>query len=236
MLKRRDLKIVVMSATLDALKFQQYFDNAPLMKVGYKHFFRLITHHLNHYILFRSYSSSWFFPPLLHLLFFITLSLRFTLPMMTFTHHTKLIKLVVAKTPKTFGWHILTQRFLVEPTRLKFFILQNQREIMWKQRWGQLCLFISVRARYVSHHLFLLIFLVFVLDFNFITTSALDEWSRIVTSHILFSNVFPSWGNSWWEVWHHVIVHRSSNCVLFHEWQLCSYQIIWYNIIYYDII
>ena len=35
MLKRRDLKIVVMSATLDALKFQQYFDNAPLMKVTY---------------------------------------------------------------------------------------------------------------------------------------------------------------------------------------------------------
>lgn len=33
MLKRPDLKIVVMSATLDALKFQQYFDNAPLMKV-----------------------------------------------------------------------------------------------------------------------------------------------------------------------------------------------------------
>jgi hypothetical protein len=27
------LKLVVMSATLDALKFQQYFDNAPLMKV-----------------------------------------------------------------------------------------------------------------------------------------------------------------------------------------------------------
>ena len=33
MVRRRDLKIVVMSATLDALKFQQYFDNAPLMKV-----------------------------------------------------------------------------------------------------------------------------------------------------------------------------------------------------------
>ena len=33
MLKRPDLKIVVMSATLDAVKFQQYFDNAPLMKV-----------------------------------------------------------------------------------------------------------------------------------------------------------------------------------------------------------
>ena len=33
MLKRPDLKIVVMSATLDALKFQEYFDNAPLMKV-----------------------------------------------------------------------------------------------------------------------------------------------------------------------------------------------------------
>ena len=31
--KRRDLKIVVMSATLDAVKFQQYFDNAPLLKV-----------------------------------------------------------------------------------------------------------------------------------------------------------------------------------------------------------
>ena len=31
--KRRDLKLVVMSATLDAGKFQEYFDNAPLMKV-----------------------------------------------------------------------------------------------------------------------------------------------------------------------------------------------------------
>ena len=34
MLRRKDLKIVVMSATLDAIKFQQYFNNAPLMKVG----------------------------------------------------------------------------------------------------------------------------------------------------------------------------------------------------------
>lgn len=33
MLKRKDLKIVVMSATLDAVKFQQYFNNAPLLKV-----------------------------------------------------------------------------------------------------------------------------------------------------------------------------------------------------------
>jgi pre-mRNA-splicing factor ATP-dependent RNA helicase DHX15/PRP43 len=33
MSKRNDLKIVVMSATMDALKFQQYFNNAPLMKV-----------------------------------------------------------------------------------------------------------------------------------------------------------------------------------------------------------
>jgi len=33
MSKRHDLKIVVMSATMDALKFQQYFNNAPLMKV-----------------------------------------------------------------------------------------------------------------------------------------------------------------------------------------------------------
>jgi pre-mRNA-splicing factor ATP-dependent RNA helicase DHX15/PRP43 len=33
MQKRKDLKIVVMSATLDAVKFQQYFDHAPLMKV-----------------------------------------------------------------------------------------------------------------------------------------------------------------------------------------------------------
>ena len=31
--KRADIRIVVMSATLDAVKFQQYFDNAPLMKV-----------------------------------------------------------------------------------------------------------------------------------------------------------------------------------------------------------
>jgi len=31
--QRRDLKIVVMSATLDAGKFQNYFDNAPLMSV-----------------------------------------------------------------------------------------------------------------------------------------------------------------------------------------------------------
>lgn len=33
MLKRPDLKVVVMSATLDAVKFQKYFDGAPLMKV-----------------------------------------------------------------------------------------------------------------------------------------------------------------------------------------------------------
>lgn len=33
-LKRRpDLKVVVMSATLDAVKFQKYFDDAPLLKV-----------------------------------------------------------------------------------------------------------------------------------------------------------------------------------------------------------
>lgn len=31
--KRPDLKLIVMSATLDAGKFQQYFDNAPLMAV-----------------------------------------------------------------------------------------------------------------------------------------------------------------------------------------------------------
>ena len=31
--RRPDLKIVVMSATLDALKFQKYFNNAPLLKV-----------------------------------------------------------------------------------------------------------------------------------------------------------------------------------------------------------
>ncbi|CAG2181336.1 unnamed protein product, partial [Oppiella nova] len=31
--KRKDLKIVIMSATLDAGKFQQYFDDAPLMNV-----------------------------------------------------------------------------------------------------------------------------------------------------------------------------------------------------------
>ena len=30
---RRDLKIVIMSATLDAQKFQSYFENAPLMSV-----------------------------------------------------------------------------------------------------------------------------------------------------------------------------------------------------------
>jgi pre-mRNA-splicing factor ATP-dependent RNA helicase DHX15/PRP43 len=33
MAKRRDLKIIVMSATLDAAKFQTYFDDSPLMKV-----------------------------------------------------------------------------------------------------------------------------------------------------------------------------------------------------------
>ncbi|CAM9242893.1 unnamed protein product, partial [Phaeothamnion confervicola] len=33
MIKRPDLKVVVMSATLDAGKFQTYFDNAPLLKV-----------------------------------------------------------------------------------------------------------------------------------------------------------------------------------------------------------
>ena len=31
--QRRDLKLVIMSATLDAGKFQSYFDNAPLMNV-----------------------------------------------------------------------------------------------------------------------------------------------------------------------------------------------------------
>jgi pre-mRNA-splicing factor ATP-dependent RNA helicase DHX15/PRP43 len=31
--RRKDLKIVVMSATLDAAKFQKYFENAPLLKV-----------------------------------------------------------------------------------------------------------------------------------------------------------------------------------------------------------
>jgi pre-mRNA-splicing factor ATP-dependent RNA helicase DHX15/PRP43 len=29
--KRKDLKVIVMSATLDAGKFQSYFDNAPLI-------------------------------------------------------------------------------------------------------------------------------------------------------------------------------------------------------------
>jgi pre-mRNA-splicing factor ATP-dependent RNA helicase DHX15/PRP43 len=33
MLRRPDIKVVVMSATLDAAKFQTYFDNAPLLKV-----------------------------------------------------------------------------------------------------------------------------------------------------------------------------------------------------------
>lgn len=33
MLRRKDLKLVVMSATLDAGKFQDYFEGAPLMKV-----------------------------------------------------------------------------------------------------------------------------------------------------------------------------------------------------------
>lgn len=34
MLKNRpDMRVVVMSATLDAEKFQKYFDNAPLLKV-----------------------------------------------------------------------------------------------------------------------------------------------------------------------------------------------------------
>lgn len=31
--KRQDLKLIVMSATLDAEKFQTYFNNAPLLKV-----------------------------------------------------------------------------------------------------------------------------------------------------------------------------------------------------------
>jgi pre-mRNA-splicing factor ATP-dependent RNA helicase DHX15/PRP43 len=34
LLKRPDLKLVVMSATLEAEKFQDYFLDAPLMKVG----------------------------------------------------------------------------------------------------------------------------------------------------------------------------------------------------------
>ena len=33
LIKRPDLKVVVMSATLDAEKFQKYFVCAPLMKV-----------------------------------------------------------------------------------------------------------------------------------------------------------------------------------------------------------
>jgi len=31
--QRKDLKIVIMSATLDAGKFQDYFDGAPLVKI-----------------------------------------------------------------------------------------------------------------------------------------------------------------------------------------------------------
>ena len=31
--QRSDLKIIIMSATLDAGKFQEYFDNAPLMTI-----------------------------------------------------------------------------------------------------------------------------------------------------------------------------------------------------------
>lgn len=33
LVKRPDLKLVVMSATLEAEKFQEYFEDAPLMKV-----------------------------------------------------------------------------------------------------------------------------------------------------------------------------------------------------------
>lgn len=29
--KRKDLKLIVMSATLDGIKFQTYFDNAPII-------------------------------------------------------------------------------------------------------------------------------------------------------------------------------------------------------------
>merc|ERR1711871_743447 len=36
--RRMDLKLVVMSATLDAAKFQKYFNDAPLMKVPGKTF------------------------------------------------------------------------------------------------------------------------------------------------------------------------------------------------------
>ena len=55
MLKRPDLKIVVMSATLDALKFQEYFDNAPLMKVQiswerFLHFFLIHSLPTNVYL------------------------------------------------------------------------------------------------------------------------------------------------------------------------------------------
>lgn len=32
LITRKDLKVVVMSATLDALKFQDYFNKSPLMK------------------------------------------------------------------------------------------------------------------------------------------------------------------------------------------------------------
>lgn len=40
--QRPDLKLVVMSATLDAGKFQAYFDSAPLMKARTRH---ARTHH-----------------------------------------------------------------------------------------------------------------------------------------------------------------------------------------------
>ena len=36
MVKRPDLKIIIMSATLDAGKFQDYFEGAPLMKVFFE--------------------------------------------------------------------------------------------------------------------------------------------------------------------------------------------------------
>lgn len=43
--KRKDLQVVVMSATLDAGKFQKYFDNAPLLSVpGRTYLSRSITH------------------------------------------------------------------------------------------------------------------------------------------------------------------------------------------------
>jgi pre-mRNA-splicing factor ATP-dependent RNA helicase DHX15/PRP43 len=55
--QRPDLKLVIMSATLDAGKFQQYFDNAPLMNVPGKLFFHIEMSTVTVFIIFLVFQA-----------------------------------------------------------------------------------------------------------------------------------------------------------------------------------